>query len=429
MSRRFLVPAVVLAALFGIVLMQRQLSAQESPAQDAPAQEAPAVEPPAQEPPAQEAPAQEAPAQEAPAQSEPAAAPADQDAAQQPALDPQQARAAYEAKLGEWKEILKQLRTLKHDYQLADEAGRAGLEQQWAAKVAQADALLPAVADTAINAYRAAPNEDRELTTFLVKLLQDYVARDRYEPAAALGNALIDGNCDMLQIYREAGMANFAINNIDRTIEILDKAEATSAMSGDSRQLRKDVEQYKEFWAQEQQLRQKEEAADDLPRVKLTTNKGEIVIELFENEAPETVGNFISLVKKGFYDGLTFHRVIAGFMAQGGCPKGDGTGGPGYSIYDECNKPDLRRHFRGSVSMAKTSAPNSGGSQFYICFRPTPDLNGKHTVFGRVVEGMDVVDNLQRRDPNDKTPPTPDEIVKAEVLRDRGHEYLPHKVE
>ena len=257
-----------------------------------------------------------------------------------------------------------------------------------------------------LGAFRAAPNEDRELASFLVKLLQDYVATDQYEAAAALGNALIDGQCDMLQIYRDAGMANFAINNLDRTLEILDKAEATGALSGDAGQLRKSVAEYKGFWTQEQELRQKEAAADDLPRVKLTTTKGDIVIELFENEAPETVGNFISLVKKGFYDGLTFHRVIAGFMAQGGCPVGDGTGGPGYTIYDECEKPVIRYHFRGSVSMAKTNAPNSGGSQFFICFRPTPDLNGKHTVFGRVVEGLDVLDKLQRRDPEKQGQPS-----------------------
>ena len=153
-----------------------------------------------------------------------------------------------EAKFTEWKEVLKKLRTLKHDYQLADEAGRANLEQQWTATMAQANALLPAVAEAAVNAYRAAPNEDRELTSFLVKLLQDYVANDRYEAAAALGNALIDNQCDMPQIYREAGMANFAINNLDRTLEILDKAEATSSLSGDARELRKAVEDYKGFW-------------------------------------------------------------------------------------------------------------------------------------------------------------------------------------
>ena len=153
------------------------------------------------------------------------------------------------------------------------------------------------------------------------------------------------------------------------------------------------------------------------------------MLELFENEAPETVGNFISLVAKGYYDGLTFHRVIAGFMAQGGCPVGDGSGGPGYTIYDECNKPEARKHFRGSLSMAKTQAPNSGGSQFFITFRPAPSLNGRHTVFGRVIEGMDVVGRIQRREPDQKDAAEPDTIVKAEVLRKRDHEYLPRKVE
>jgi cyclophilin family peptidyl-prolyl cis-trans isomerase len=419
MSRRFFVPAGVLAAFLSILLVQRQLSAQETPAQADPAQETAA----------QKTAAQETAAQETAAQADPAPPAAEQGVAKEAAPDPQQARAAFEAKLTEWKETLKQLRTLKHEYQLADEAGRANLEQQWTATIARSNDLLPAVAEAAMNAYRAAPNEDRELTSFLMKLLQDYVANDRYEVAAVLGNALIDNQCDMPQIYREAGVANFAINNLDRTLEILNKAEATNSLSGDTRALRTAVEDYKGFWKQEQELRQKESAADDLPRVKLTTTKGDMVIELFENEAPETVGNFLSLVKKGFYDGLTFHRVLAGFMAQVGCPVGDGTGGPGYTIYDECGKPEARRHFRGSVSMAKTNAPNSGGSQFFICFRPAPDLNGKHTVFGRVIEGIEVLDKLQRRDPTAKDPPEPDKIIKAEVLRDRGHEYLPRKVE
>jgi len=176
-------------------------------------------------------------------------------------------------------------------------------------------------------------------------------------------------------------------------------------------------------------LRTQEARADDLPRVKLTTSKGEIVLELFENEAPETVSNFISLVKAGYYDGLKFHRVLDGFMAQTGCPKGDGTGGPGYNIHCECYKPLYRRHFTGSLSMAKTPARNTGGSQFFITFARTENLDGKHTVFGRVIEGMDVANSLQRIDP--RTPDdriTPDTIEKAEVLRDRGHEYKPAKV-
>jgi cyclophilin family peptidyl-prolyl cis-trans isomerase len=164
--------------------------------------------------------------------------------------------------------------------------------------------------------------------------------------------------------------------------------------------------------------------------VLLKTNKGDIVIELFENEAPKTVGNFVSLVENGFYNGLTFHRVLPGFMAQGGCPDGNGMGGPGYTIPCECNQPNYRRHFRGTLSMAH-AGPNTGGSQFFLTFIPTSGLDGKHTAFGRVVDGMDVLAKIQRRDPSPQTPrplPTPDSIIEAKVLRKRPHDYKPTKM-
>ena len=119
------------------------------------------------------------------------------------------------------------------------------------------------------------------------------------------------------------------------------------------------------------------------------TNKGTFEIELFEDKAPKTTENFIKLVEKGFYNGLIFHRVIDGFMIQGGCPKGDGTGGPGYTIPDEFH-PDLRHSGEGILSMAN-AGPNTGGSQFFITLAKTAWLDGHHAVFGKVVKGMDVV--------------------------------------
>lgn len=119
----------------------------------------------------------------------------------------------------------------------------------------------------------------------------------------------------------------------------------------------------------------------------LETSKGTIVFEFLPEKAPKTCDNFITLAKKGFYDGLTFHRVIPGFMIQGGCPKGNGTGGPGYTIDAEFN--DVK-HVPGVVSMARSSDPNSAGSQFFICVAPTPHLDGKYTAFGKVTEGLDV---------------------------------------
>ena len=121
-------------------------------------------------------------------------------------------------------------------------------------------------------------------------------------------------------------------------------------------------------------------------------DKGTITIELFSEDAPKTVANFEKLIKEGFYDGLTFHRVIKGFVAQGGCPRGNGTGGPGYTIPCE-TKGNPRKHLRGSLSMAHAGL-NTGGSQFFIVYEPQPHLDGVHTVFGQVISGLDVVDAI-----------------------------------
>jgi peptidyl-prolyl cis-trans isomerase B (cyclophilin B) len=127
----------------------------------------------------------------------------------------------------------------------------------------------------------------------------------------------------------------------------------------------------------------------------IVTEKGTIKFELYETEAPITTKNFIELAQKGFYDGLTFHRVIRGFMIQGGDPKGDGRGGPGYTIQDEFS-PNLK-HTKGAVSMAN-AGPNTGGSQFFITEAPQPHLDGKHSVFGQVIEGQEVVEKIAQGD-------------------------------
>jgi cyclophilin family peptidyl-prolyl cis-trans isomerase len=133
------------------------------------------------------------------------------------------------------------------------------------------------------------------------------------------------------------------------------------------------------------------------------TEKGDIVVELYADKAPLTVENFVNLAKAGFYDGTTFHRVIGGFMAQGGDPTGTGTGGPGYQFGDEFH-PSLRHDSAGTLSMAN-AGPGTNGSQFFLTFGPTPHLDNKHSVFGRVTEGMDVLRSLRERDPGrDRNP-------------------------
>ena len=140
--------------------------------------------------------------------------------------------------------------------------------------------------------------------------------------------------------------------------------------------------------------------ADTSYTATISTAKGDIVIDLAAAQAPQTVNNFVALARDGYYDGLTFHRVIANFMIQGGDPSGNGTGGPGYKFADEASALRLPHDRAGTLSMAN-AGPNTNGSQFFITHGPTPHLNGKHAVFGYVREGQDVVDAIQGGDTMD----------------------------
>lgn len=143
----------------------------------------------------------------------------------------------------------------------------------------------------------------------------------------------------------------------------------------------------------------------------IETGKGDIVVELFAADAPKTVNNFVFLAREGFYNGTTFHRVIPGFMAQGGDPTGTGAGGPGYSFEDEFNQ---HKHTAGALSMANRG-PNTNGSQFFITYSPQPHLNGKHTVFGQVTKGIDVLNKITPRDPSTNPSFKGETIVKITI--------------
>jgi cyclophilin family peptidyl-prolyl cis-trans isomerase len=151
------------------------------------------------------------------------------------------------------------------------------------------------------------------------------------------------------------------------------------------------------------------------------TDKGDIVVELFANRTPVTVNNLVFLAQEGFYDGTIFHRVIDGFMAQGGDPTGTGTGGPGYRFQDEIIS-NLSFDEPGLLAMAN-AGPGTNGSQFFITFEPTPWLDGNHTIFGKVIEGMDVLMSLTRRDPQDATAPA--DTLQTVVIEEIGESFLP----
>jgi len=364
-----------------------------------------------------------------------------------PAAEPAErsrVRADYEAVREEWNPFVDRLRQLRKDYATASPEVRPDLEKQYDEMVERGRVLENQLVDTAVIACVKQPDENEDLSLFLGDMVATLLLREEYEDALAIGQKLIDhriGGGDQFMTYYFTAIAAFVVGEFDlaaRHFAWLDENErrvpGKETMSQRNllkeivREVRGDLDYYQEAWPRERDLREREKAAGDLPRVLLRTNKGDIELELFENEAPNTVANFISLVEEGFYDGLTFFYVEQRLLAQTGCPEGNGTGGPGHMIRCECYRPDHRLHFRGSVSMV-TQGRDTGGSQFCITFRPMRALDGKQTVFGRVVGGLDVLARLQRRKPDpeieEELLPKPDQILEATVLRKRPHPYEP----
>jgi cyclophilin family peptidyl-prolyl cis-trans isomerase len=332
--------------------------------------------------------------------------------------------------------ILGELAGLQLKYRTVDEDHRDEIQQKWKELSAKEEKLEPQWIEAAQKAYAEAPNADQQITGLLVKVLIREFQRDNYEPAAEIGKLLLDNRFFDKQIANLAGIAAFCVSDFDAAEKYLAMADKSgyyqTASSKDKNAQRggyylQNIPDYKKAWQRELRVRRREAEADNLPRVLLKTNKGDIVVELFENEAPNTVANFISLVERGFYKDTPFHRVLAESMAQGGDPKGNGSGGPGYMIPCECNKPNHRLHFRGSLSMAHRGR-DTGGSQFFIAFAPSSQWFDVYTVFGRIIKGMDVLAKLQRRNPEDREAPRPDVILDAKVLRKRPHEYKPLKM-
>ena len=393
--------------------------------------------PPAETAPAAavEQPPAETPAAESPTDQPPAEAPAE------PSPEAVAARGAFDVIHQQWSELVTQINTIQAERKKAQGDARTKLDAQAAELRAQADELVDKIVDAGLAVYQADPDAYPEINATLLAVAQFHLTGDprgdggdQYEKALPIVKSMLEAGAgdQWPQLYLWGAIAAYNTNDFTLAEQYFAKARETGADAAGSppslldagAKFRHELPALRKAWEAEQKIRAAEAEADDLPRVKLTTTRGDIVLELFENEAPQSVANFITLVKDGFYDGIVFHRVLPGFMAQGGDPTGTGTGGPGYNIRDEHQLPNARRHFRGSISMANQGKerPNSGSSQFFLTFIPTSPLDGGHAVFGRVIEGMDVAASLKRRDP-DAPVGTPDRIVKAEVLRDRGHEY------
>ena len=336
-----------------------------------------------------------------------------------------EAKAEFAEALGRMKKLMADLTVLQAQYQ-QPKADKSALEASFEAVKQEAEAAGERLEAAALGMLTVDP-EDEGAREIALAVMAGALESDN--PVKALATATtIDaagaGNSDMALM---AATAALVTTRVDEAAAWLDKATAAGAEAEQVAQVRAALDRERPKIEAEIAVRKAEAEADDLPRVKFATSAGDIVIELFENEAPNTVANFVSLVGKGFYDGTPFHRVIGGFMAQGGDPTGTGTGGPGYAIACECEKPGARLHFRGTLSMAH-AGKDSGGSQFFLTFRPTDHLDGRHTVFGRVIAGDDVLSKLARTQDAEGQPVPgikPDTILKGEVVRKRDHAYTP----
>jgi cyclophilin family peptidyl-prolyl cis-trans isomerase len=328
---------------------------------------------------------------------------------------------------GEWKGHIAKFAQIRSRYQTDSSANKEMLQEEATKAMEKARDLLEPLTLAGAKAFIAAPNQDKELTNFLLGAVNGFIIGDDFEIAARIAKILLDNKCDAEQLDFLAGVAFFMTNDYDNAEKCLQAAKDKESINPFGLRHLKMVDKYRQRWEKEKAVRAAEDKAGDLPKVKLETTQGDIVVVLYENEAPNTVANFVSLVESKFYDGLSFHRVMPGFMAQTGDPKGDGSGGPGYTIPDECRQANHREHFRGSLSMAKERDPDTGGSQFFITFAPTGHLDGQHTVFGRVVEGMRVLAKIQRTEGVPGVPAARDKIIRATVVSKRDHPYKPIK--
>ena len=357
---------------------------------------------------------------------------------------------AYMEAFTEYRELARKLTAMKLEYQDARPERRQEIDAQYSELFRQGLALHRKSIDLALDAHDEAPNRNPWVINLLYSTVGHEFGNENYEEPVRIFKRLTTSGIDSEaeRFYAFAGLSAMMSMNYKEADEWLRKAGESGelarlfeswARSRTGRDIAQTMqgqlhmmERTKEAWTREQEIRKAEAEAGErdpakkLPRVEIVTSKGRIVLELFENEAPNTVANFISLVESGFYNDTVFHRVLPNFMAQGGDPTGTGRGGPRHAIDCETGSgfPQARQHFRGSISMANAGR-NTNGSQFFLTFVPTSFLDGRHTVFGRIVEGIEVLSDIQRIDPDDQEGiiPVRDRIVEARVLNKRDHAY------
>ncbi len=334
------------------------------------------------------------------------------------------ARQEFDQAIKPWRQLARHMQELRTRFLASNPENRKVVREEYGKVLEDSERVLRELVPVLKKAYAANP-ADAEVSELMITLAVLFFDGDKFEDSLGLAETLIAHDFPRAEVYNIAGQSAHELDRLDDAEKYLRLAFDKNALNPYGRQLLEEIPQRRVVIDAELARRAADEAKGDLPRMRLHTTRGDIVLELFEDDTPNTVSSFLGLVADGFFDGLAFHRVISGFGAMSGSPTSDGQGGPGYETLFENDPAHVRPHLRGAISMVPLSK-RTNGSQFFITLRPTraKGLDGKQTVFGRVIEGMDVATRLRRYDaqePNSLF--DPDRILEATIIRRRGHRY------
>ena len=358
----------------------------------------------------------------------------------QPTVDEIKAlEAEYEALAAACRKSILEVRQYEVRYFDSSRDESIEVRKEWEQLKAECQTQMDKLAEVATKLFDAQEKPSPELAE-LVARVQEKALRDGFPSEAfRLGKKMIAVYPDMKKSEMVTALAAIKINEFDFAKKYYDENNgAIEAIEPEYSKLFGSIENLVTQFERERQFRE-QDAKKELPLVTIETNRGVVKIELFEDQAPGTVANFISLVEQGFYDDLIFHWVLKSFAAETGVYTRRRTSSGvdvNYFIVDEFDREDVRHHFRGSLSLIKSEAANTGNERFVICLEPVPLLDGKRTVFGRVVEGMEVMDGIthtyqlsEEGEPEPIPEVHPDYIVKTTVTRKRADsEYKINKV-
>lgn len=339
----------------------------------------------------------------------------------------------YREKFQAWKDSLKEVWSVLFEYKVDQVSSNTEFAERWSKASKNDYQKMYEFRAAAIDLYDSDPKKYAAVGDLLYGMLVLSTEQDQFEATMPIAEVLIKNGYQADQLVSATQKAAIATASFGKIDELL----SAYGVGGPSQEM---VAAAKAQWQRELEFRREDAEKDDLPRVEILTTKGTMIVELFEDQAPEAVASFIYLVENGFYNRRVFFRVIKNAIAQVGCKRDDGSTSIGYSLPPEMDRPDRRHHFRGSLSVALSVDPESqiedrksGGSQIFFIFAPQPALDNKYTVFGRIIEGIECLGNFTVVDlsSGEKIAPdiSPDAILRATVIRKRDHDYIPQIID